>query len=197
MLTDPKYQVPSPPHAASGVAWLRASVARFSNGSEHQRRRALAVADLAAVDPESLRALALRRGTGPVEVLAEALGMPATVAEDIAVIAKSYQPHTTITPAADEAVDRMVRILGAYDETTANRIALLVQACDATAALVANTLAGRTGPPVPKTRRVAPDGTTVEVDLTDSPFGAGPHACPGRLHALALADGLVQAARAD
>ncbi|MEU4393839.1 hypothetical protein [Kribbella sp. NPDC023855] len=171
-------------------------MARFSNGSTHQRRRALAVADLAAVDPDSLRALAFRRRTGPVEVLAEALGMPIAVAEDIAVIAKSYQPHTTITAAADEAVDRLVRTLGGYDERTANRIALLVQACDATATLVANTLAGLAGPPVPKTRRVAPDGTTVEVDLTDTPFGAGPHACPGRLHALALADGLVQAARA-
>jgi hypothetical protein len=140
--------------------------------------------------------LAFRRGTGPVEVLAEALRMPIAVAEDIAVIAKSYQPHTTITAAADEAVDRLVRTLGEYDERTANRIALLIQACDATAALVANTLAGRAGPPVPKTRRVAPDGTTVEVDLTETPFGAGSHACPGRPHALALAEGLVQAARA-
>ena len=154
------------------------------------------MAELAGVEPDSLRTLALQRGTGPVEVLAEALGMPTAVADDIAVIAKSYQPHTTITPAADEAVDRLVRTLGDYDERTANRIALLVQACDATAALVVNTLAGRTDPPVPKTRRVAPDGTTVEIDLTDSPFGAGPHACPGRSHALALADGLVRAARA-
>jgi hypothetical protein len=196
VLTDPNYRVPSPPYAPDGVAWLRASVARFSNGATHQRRRALAVTELAAIDPDALRALALRRGTGPVEVLAEALGLPITVAEDIAVIAKSYQPHTTITPAADQAVDRLVRIFGASDERTANRIALLIQACDATAALVANTLAGRTDPPVPKTRRVAPDGVTVEADLTESPFGAGPHACPGRLHALALADGLVQAERA-
>jgi hypothetical protein len=172
-------------------------VARFSNGSTHQRRRALAVAELSAVDPEALRALAIVRGTDAVEVLAEALGMPSGVAEDIAVIARCYQPHTTITAAADEAVDRVVRILGDYDELTANRIALLVQACDATAALVANTLAGRTDPPVPKTRRVAPDGAIVEIDLTGQPFGAGAHACPGRLHALALADGLVQAKRAN
>lgn len=195
MLTDPNYRVPSSPYAPNGVAWLRASVARFSNGATHERRRALAVTELAAIDPDALRALALRRGTGPVEVLAEALGLPITVAEDIAVIAKSYHPHTTITPLADQAVDRLVEIFGAFDERTANRIALLIQACDATATLVANTLAGRTDPPVPRTRRVAPDGATVEIDLTDSPFGAGPHACPGRLHALALADGLVQAER--
>jgi len=194
VLTDPNYRVPSTPYAADGIGWLRASVARFSNGSTHERRRALAVAELASIDPDELRALALRRSTGPVEVLAEALGLPVSVAGDIAVIAKSYQPHTTITPAADEAVDRLVQTLGDYDEKTANRIALLVQACDATAALVANTLAGRTDPPVPKTRRIAPDGTSVEIDLTDQPFGAGPHACPGRLHALALADGLIQSA---
>lgn len=195
MLTDPSYLVPSPPHSPGGVAWLRASVARFSNGATHERRRALAVTELAAIEPEALRALALRRGTGPVEVLAEALGLPATVADDIAVIAKSYQPHTTITSAADRAVDRLVRIIGTADESAANRIALLVQACDATTALVTNILTGRTDPPVPKTRRIAPDGATVEIDLTDSPFGAGPHACPGRLHALALADGLVQSKR--
>jgi len=191
VLTDPNYLVPSSPDAPAGVAWLRASVARFSNGATHQRRRALAVSELAAIDPNALRALAIRRSTGPVEVLAEALGLPATVAEDIVVIAKSYHPHTTITPAADQAVEHLVQILGAHDETTANRIALLIQACDATTALVKNILAGRTDPPVPKTRRVAPNGETVEIDLTETPFGAGPHACPARLHALALADGLT------
>jgi hypothetical protein len=195
VLTDPSYLVPTTPSGPTGVAWLRSSVARFSNGPTHERRRALAVAELAAIDPGELRALALARGTGPVEVLAEALGLPPTIADDIAVIAKSYQPHTPITPDADQAVDRLVRLLGANDERTANLIALLVQACDATKALVANTLAGRTGPPVPKTRRIAPDGTTVEIDLTETPFGAGPHACPGRLQALALADGLVAASR--
>lgn len=195
MLTDPEYLVPSPPYAPTGVAWLRSSVARFSNGATHERRRALAVTELAAVDPDELRALAVRRGTGPVEVLAEALGLPPTIADDIAVIAKSYQPHTTITSEADEATARLTRLLRSDDERAANLIALLVQACDSTKALVAHTLAGRTDPPVPKTRRIAPDGTTVEIDLTGTPFGAGPHACPGRLHALALANGLVEAAR--
>ncbi|QNE20640.1 hypothetical protein F1D05_25410 [Kribbella qitaiheensis] len=196
MLSDPGYLVPSAAPAAGGVAWLRGAVARFSNGADHERRRALVVSELAAVEPESLRELAVRRGTGVVEVLAEALGLPPSVAGDVAVIAKSYQPHTVITPAADQAVERLVQLIGPADELTANRISLLVQACDATEALVANTLAGYTGPPVPKTRRVAPDGAIVEIDLTGQPFGAGPHACPGRLHALALADGLVQAKRA-
>lgn len=129
-----------------------------------------------------------------MEVLAEALGLPVEVAADVAVVARAYQPHTVITEEADQAVDRLVELCGGVlDELTANRIGLLVQACDATKALVANELAGRPGPAVPVTRRVAPDGTLVEVDLTHAPFGAGPHACPAAAHATAIASGLVQA----
>jgi hypothetical protein len=181
-LTDPAYTVPAVPPADHGVAWLRASVARFSSGTEHTRRRALAVELLAKIDPADLRAKAVH-ATGPVEVLAEALGLPASVADDIAVIARSYQPHTAITDEADRAVERLAA--GKHDEATANRIALLVQACVATKALVAHR-----NPPVPSTRRIGPDGTEYEVDLTEVPFGAGPHACPGRQHAEAIAAGL-------
>lgn len=152
------------------------------------------MAELASVDPGGLRLRAAERGDGPVEVLAGALGLPADVADDVAVVAKSYQPHTTITEEADRAVARLVEACGGVaDEATAGRIGLLVQACDATKALVANTVAGRTDPPVPLTRRVAPDGTLVEVSLAEAPFGIGSHACPGREHALALAAGLVEA----
>src|ERR1700724_1531911 len=97
VLTDPDFVVPSVSDVPSGgVAWLRASVARFSNGDTHRRRHALAVAELAAVDPDALRLRASRGADGPVEVLAEALGLPVGVAGDVAVVAKSYQPHTTI-----------------------------------------------------------------------------------------------------
>ena len=195
VLTDPEFLVPSVPDAPpGGVAWLRASVARFSSGAAHRRRRALAVAELENVDPEVLRLRAAERGDGPVEVLAEALGLAGDVADDVAVVAKSYQPHTAVTAAADQAVARLVEACGGVaDEAAANRIGLLVQACDATKALVAHTVAGRTDPPVPLTRRVAPDGMLVEVSLAEAPFGVGPHACPGRDHALALAAGLVEA----
>ncbi|MGW1075153.1 hypothetical protein [Streptomyces sp. NPDC002537] len=195
VLTDPEFVVPPVPHSSpGGIAWLRSSVARFSSGAAHRRRRALAVAELASVDPGGLRLRAAERGDGPVEVLAGALGLPADVADDVAVVAKSYQPHTTITEEADRAVARLVEACGGVaDEATAGRIGLLVQACDATKALVANTVAGRTDPPVPLTRRVAPDGTLVEVSLAEAPFGIGSHACPGREHALALAAGLVEA----
>ncbi|PRY44020.1 hypothetical protein [Umezawaea tangerina] len=180
-LTDPRYTVPPVPAADQGVAWLRASVARFCDGPAHERRRALVVAELAAVDP---RTLAGRRGSSPVAVLAEALGL-AVAPEDVELVAGCYQPHTAVTPEADDAVARLVEACGGVpDERTANRIGLLVQACAATAALVAGV-----HPPVPVTRRVAPDGTLVVVDLTDHPFGLGAHACPGREHALAIAGG--------
>ncbi|MFJ1975447.1 hypothetical protein ACIO93_43390 [Streptomyces sp. NPDC087903] len=195
MLADPEFVVPPLPDAApGGVAWLRSSVARFSSGAAQHRKRALAVADLASVDPEGLRLRAAERGGGPVEVLAETRGLPADLADDVTVVAKSYQPHTTITEQADRTVARLVGISGAVgDEATANRIGLLVQACDATKALVANTVAGLTDPPVPRTRHVAPDGPLVEGSLAEVPFGIGPHAFPDREHALALAVGLVEA----
>jgi 2-methylisocitrate lyase-like PEP mutase family enzyme len=182
VLTDPNYTVPAVPPADTGVAWLRAHVARFSDGADHRRRRALAEGFLAALDAESLH-----RPGNPVANLAEALGLPRAVAADVAVVARSYQPHTPVTDTADAAVARLVEACdGVWDEATANRIGLLVQACDATIALIA----GRR-PPVPVTRRVAPSGETVEVDLATTPFGVGRHACPGRKHAEALAGGAL------
>jgi hypothetical protein len=194
LLTDPDHDVPTVPDASRGVAWLRASVARFSRGDTHERRRALAVGELAAIDPAELRVRAATSGGGPVEVLAAALGLPVDIAADVAVVAKSYQPHTEVTEEADSAVDRLVEACGGVaDEVTANRIGLLVQACDATKTLAEHMFGGRTDPPVPVTRRVAPDGTVVEVDLSEAPFGIGPHECPGGAHALAIATGMVEA----
>jgi 2-methylisocitrate lyase-like PEP mutase family enzyme len=180
LLLDPAYTVPRAEPAASGVAWLRASVARFSEGAEHARRRAIAESELARVDLD-----ALRRPGNPVAKLAHELGLPRGVVCDVSEVARSYQPHTAITAQADQAVARLVGACGGvWDEVTANRIGLLVQACEATNALIAGK-----DPAVPVTRRVAPDGTTIEVSLAGAPFGLGTHACPGRAHALALAEG--------
>lgn len=179
-LLDPAYSVPAVPAADRGVAWLRAHVVRFSEGEAHARRRELVAAQLAAVDLDALR----RSGT-PVATLAHALGLPRTVAADVALVTRSYHPHTEITAAADAAVARLVAHCGGrWDEATANRIGLLVQAGAATDAAIAGA-----DPPVPVTRRVAPDGTPVEVSLAGAPFGAGRHACPGRAHAAALVEG--------
>jgi len=178
-LLDPDYRVPTVPAATSGVAWLRATVPRFSDGREHDRRRALAEAQLARVSPARLR-----KGDGdPIELLAEALGLPRLVATDVEVVARSYQPHVETTPDADRAVERLIAACGGTrDEATACRIGLLVQASPAVAALIAGA-----NPPVASTRRVGPSDERVRVDLTGAAFGAGRHACPGRVHALALA----------
>lgn len=179
LLVDATYTVPPVEPAASGVAWLRANVVRFSEGADHARRRAIVESELARVDLG-----ALRRPGNPVAKLAHELGLPRGVVCDVSVVARSYQPHTPITAQADQSVARLVAACGGvWDEATANRIGLLVQASDATNALIAGK-----NPPVPVTRRVAPDGTTVEISLADAPFGLGRHACPGRAHAHALVE---------
>ncbi|MFJ9608557.1 hypothetical protein ACIRS1_19690 [Kitasatospora sp. NPDC101176] len=111
---------------------------------------------------------------------------------------------------------------GAGQERAANRIGLLVQACEATAALVEHARRGtgleaalRDDPPVRMMRRVAardtavagvalPAGTPVLLDLVAAQepdrepltFGASPRICPGRAHALAIAGGILHGASA-
>lgn len=106
VLSDPAYVVPPVPAGERGVAWLRANVARFSEGEAHRRRRALAISLLSTV------AAVGRHGVRPVEVLAEALGLPA---DGISAIAASYQPHLPVTPEADAAVERLVAACGARE----------------------------------------------------------------------------------
>ncbi|MFI6962344.1 isocitrate lyase/phosphoenolpyruvate mutase family protein [Streptomyces sp. NPDC050255] len=296
-LADPAL-VPERPAAADGppgasVAWLRATVARFSHGEPHRRRRALVEAELARLAPESLRqAAAVLPGEDTrvtvVRTLADALGMPRPAAVAEAVIAVAGVYFGGEDAAADEAVASLVRwpaapVQGgsgsaqggsgsaqggsgsaqggsgsaqggpgcpsaepvptqvgpgtpsagsepttgpvpvsddAALESAAGRIGLLVQACEATAALV-ETAAGndrlplsrvlRDLPPVRTMRRVAAGATRVagreiaggDVVLLDLAaanrahpvpltFGAPPRVCPGRAHALALAEGLLR-----
>ncbi len=101
------------------------------------------------------------------------------------VVAAAYQPHTS-HPGADAALAALLSLLpGGDEEVVAARVAILVQACEATAGLVRGE-----DVPVPVTRRVGPDGQTVLVDLSGRPFGAGPRRCPGEAHARALVEGL-------
>ena len=182
-LEDPAYSVPPAAPAATGVAWLRSHVARFSEGAEHERRRALAVDILDKIDPDRLRTAS---GDNPTAVLAGALGVNG-VFDDVAAVAAVYLQGDSAD--ADAAVERLVTAFGGvHDEETAARIGLLVQGHTATAALVA-----RAAHPVPGTRRLDPDGDLVFLDFTGDrnlAFGAGRHRCPGKLHALAIAEGL-------
>jgi cytochrome P450 len=223
MLTTPGYRMPYVEPASSGIGWLRATVARFSDGAVHERRRAHAVTLLESLDPDDLARAAtaetttvLARLSGarepvdlmsavarpvPVTVLGRALGVhDDDLTARVADAARAYQPDHDGGPEADRRADVAVSALahGDRDEAAAARIGLLVQACEATAALVRNALrcggsveaALREDPPVPRTRRVF-EGTLVPVDLGQHPFGAGPHACPGQRHAVAIASAMV------
>ncbi|MDA0183255.1 hypothetical protein OJ997_23290 [Solirubrobacter phytolaccae] len=208
---------PGPPGPFATMPWLRATVSRFANAETHARRRALAEARLATLDPAELAAAASRakatadaaphdpsaapRGLAvagdafpgvpvaylPVAVLAAATGVadPVAAITHTRVVAAAYHPGTD-APGADGALAELVDLLPAGEpEALAQHVALLVQACEATAGLIrGDTL------PVKATKRVAADGTVVAVDLTGRPFGEGPRRCPGEWHARALAEAL-------
>jgi cytochrome P450 len=194
---------PGPAGPFGSMAWLRATVSRFANGETHARRRALVESMLAEMDPAELRAQAAAierrlmraepeqldtRPYVPVAVLAHRLGVDdlgAAVAATRAVAA-AYQPHTSHVD-ADAALARLLSLLpGGEEEVVAARVCILVQACEATAALVRGE-----DVPVPVTRRVGLDGEMVLVDLAGCPFGSGPRRCPGEAHARALVEGLT------
>lgn len=268
---DQDFVVPAAPDGGTpgSVDWLRASVARFSSGSAHERRRGLVADELSQVDTAALRREAFRRTTEvlraadgqpldvmaqiaravPVGLLAEVIGLPGTPVDAVTAVARAYHPATKADRVANRALALLVDACGGVaDEATAARIGLLVQACDATAGLVGNALLAvlrgefdcpaeaivaetlRHDPPVRSTRRAAAVDvqlpglevaaeTLVQLDLAaanrdvavfpdpdrfdparDRPgrhltFGAGPHSCPGRAHAVAIAAGIVDAAR--
>src|SRR5687768_13380231 len=54
LVDDERYRMPPVDPAPSGIGWLRATVARFSDGPVHRRRRTLAAAMLAGLDPREL-----------------------------------------------------------------------------------------------------------------------------------------------
>jgi cytochrome P450 len=197
VLASDAFAVPEAPPGDTGMAWFRASVSRFANGADHARRRARAVAELAALSPPGLRrsaeartedALAAAAGGSldlmplarriPVAALAAELGAPEGAADDVVAVAAAYAPGSPESPGADAALERLVEVLGGGEEGAA-RIALLVQACDATAALIGNAVAAalhdgrppevdellaetvRCDPPVRTTRRLCTAPATV------------------------------------
>jgi 2-methylisocitrate lyase-like PEP mutase family enzyme len=147
---------------------------------------------------------------------------PGAVAEGVILVARAYfgGADAAADEAVARLVARLAP--GETDEaaleSVAQRIGLLVQACEATAALVEAAADGvpaaralRATPPVRTMRRVAAratrvagrdiaEGDAVLLDLASAhrthpvplTFGAPPRVCPGRAHALALAQGLLQ-----
>jgi cytochrome P450 len=165
VLADERFIVaPAEPGAPAGtVAWLRASVSRFCNGPEHQRRRALVVAELAGLDPAALRTAARDGGlaalarhnasedgdvlaglarTVPTAVLAARFGAadPGRAAAAIGAVAGAYFPGAgeAAVRAADAAVSDLLDMLaGPQQDVVVARITIMVQGYDATANLIA------------------------------------------------------------
>ncbi len=196
---------------------------RLDPGSLRARAREAADAGIDQAAGRPFDAMALVATRVPGRVLAAALGAadPDLATDQLPVVAAAYLPGAADRGQADASVARLAGLLPpGPDEHVAARIGLLVQAYAATAgligsavaaglaaapgiaaapapaaALVAQTLRG--APPVRQTRRVAPSGETIALDLTagrDDPagpaaFGYGPHACPGAGPAAALAEG--------
>ncbi|MBP2217041.1 hypothetical protein [Arthrobacter sp. CAN_C5] len=173
VLEDPRYSVPAPVPGDTGMAWLRGQIVRFSEGTDHQRRRLLTQEVLDALE------VSVVPGRDPVISMLQAMGLPPHLLEDIVVIAGAYHPHLPQTSTADDAVECLVRILGSRDEITAAHICLLVQTHAGVSALIATLQNGLNGPPFSVTRRIHPEGREVEVDLSMAHFGRGRHACPG------------------
>lgn len=123
----------------------------------------------------------------PVAVLADATGVadPVAAVRHTRIVAAAYHPGTE-HPEADDALAALLALLPADEpEAQAQHVAVLVQACEATAGLVRGD-----NLPVKTTRRVTADGEIVAVDLEGRPFGDGPRRCPGEAHARALAEAL-------
>jgi cytochrome P450 len=201
------------------MAWLRATVARFAHGDVHARRRAFVEAELARIDVDGLRRLAAGTDgddrTRILRSLARAMDLPeldGAAVNALLIVAANYFGGED--PAADDAVRLLLPLMQTADpEQAANRIGILIQACDATAALIAAARdtsgdvhkALHTAPPVQVMRRTAiaathvgdtaiPQGELVllEVGPLGLAFGHGPRVCPGRALALALAEGALE-----
>jgi len=223
-----------------GVRRLRAAVSRFAEGPDHAHRRGLLEAELARVDPAAL-GRTTRAGTerlagegrptaelvrrAPTAALAEHLGAadPLAAADAVLAIAPAYFPGAddVAEAVADAALHRLRKCFaGSDDETTTARVTLLVQACDATGALVEAALesgrpleqALRLRPPLPALRRVAaadvvvagtPVGAgewvVIDVAAASDPevvtFGLGRRPCPASEHALAAAAAVLDVLR--
>ncbi|MFG2001195.1 hypothetical protein ACGFNU_18820 [Spirillospora sp. NPDC048911] len=240
VLSDDRYTVPPVPGQAERgtLQWLRQNVCRFSEGEEHDRRLAIVTRQLAQMDPAALRREANERATAilrtsppdpveavarpvPTAVLGHALGVTDLNAllDAVPVAAAVYLTGTDQPGEADKAVATLVDLLSpGSDERIANRIAILTQSCDATAALITKavdrahphadtesllTETLRQDPPAPALRRLDPQGNPVTLDIKTAnqekaphlAFSAGRRPCPGSDHALQLAAGVLDALR--
>ncbi|HEY1617669.1 MAG TPA: cytochrome P450 [Streptosporangiaceae bacterium] len=139
VLSDDRFAVPQAPGgaAAGTLAWLRSAACRFSNGPEHDRRRAVVTAELGRLDTATLTdaawelTIAVLAGLAgpaqggqlevmgpvarrvPVFVLATQLGAadPGRAADAVQAIGGSYLTGAAADPAAADAATRVLLAL--------------------------------------------------------------------------------------
>jgi cytochrome P450 len=166
VLADASFVVPAAEPAESDIRWLRAAVSRWTNGADHAWRRTLVEAQLANLDARRLRDESAARANAilddaaaghavdvmamlarpvPIAVLADAIAIDACAPALVAAVtaaAAAYPPGATTEAEAraDAAVAELVAMLGGRSDTTVARLALLLQACDATAGLIGNSV---------------------------------------------------------
>lgn len=198
VLADARYEVPAVTAGGpvGSIGWLRAAVSRFANGPDHALRRARVIDELNGLAADLLRADAEQRaravidaaaGAGrievmsslarrvPMAVLAARLGIADAerAAEAVRVTAAAYFPGAS--PAAERAADvstaELVGMLGpAEEQAVVAKIAVMVQGCDATAALIGKAVC-RVLLPVAGDRPGWPtDAIVAEVARYDSPL---------------------------
>jgi len=169
------------------MAWLRATVSRFANFETHTRRRRIVERLLADMEPRVKPVDGVEREYLPVAALGAAQGARRLkeLVADVRVVAAAYHPGTD-APGADAALQRVIgQLPEGNGETVAQRVAILVQACEATAGLIRGDEL-----PVKATKRVSPEGEVVLVSLEGRPFGEGSRRCPGEQLARDFAEAL-------
>jgi cytochrome P450 len=198
VLADARYEVPAVTAAGpvGSIGWLRAAVSRFANGPDHAVRRARVIEELNGLPADMLRADAEQRahvlidaaaGAGrievmsslarqvPMAVLAARLGIADAdrAAGAVRVTAAAYFPGASAAAerAADVSTAELVGMLGPAEEhAIVAKIAVMVQGCDATAALIGKAVS-RVLPPVAGDHPVWPtEAIVAEVARFDSPL---------------------------
>jgi len=168
VLADGRYAVPAPPPPGpvGSVSWLRASVCRFANGELHDVRLSAVLEQLAGLSPAALRSDARDRGAAllsegrfrggaseahevlsrpvPMETLAAAMGFPDPrgTATHVIALAGGYFPGSSpeAESRADAGLAALLAMIGSEDSAVPP-LTIMVQACEATAALISRSLA--------------------------------------------------------
>jgi cytochrome P450 len=171
ILADGRFGVPEagPAGPVGTISWLRASVSRFANGAEHQRRRACAVTELRPLRPHQLRRAACRRATTAIRQAAP----PGGRLDVMALLARRV-PMAAMAGAlgiarAQDAADAVIRIAGGYfpgSDAAAERLA-----DTATAQLVVMLAPDDAGPPDPAMLDVAVARIALMVQGCDATAG--------------------------